>query len=112
MRSILTKFSIYHVTAPGQEKGAASLPLHTPYPSMDQLADMLGSVCQYYGVNHCVGLGVGMGANVLLRLATKRQKLIDGLIVINSNSQTSGWMEWAYNKVNMKALKGASQVPD
>jgi len=55
---------------------------------------------------------VGMGANILVRLATRRQTLIDGLIVINCNSQTSGWMEWAYHKVNMKAIKKARRLPD
>lgn len=112
MRSILTKFCIYHITAPGQHAGAADIPPHSLYPSMEQLSEMVESVCHHYSVSHCIGLGVGMGANVLLRLATRSQNLVDGLIVVNCNSQTSGWMEWAYHKVNMKALKRAKRLPD
>jgi len=112
MRSILTKFCIYHITAPGQHVGAPDIAAHSHYPSMEQLAEMVESVCHHYSVSHCVGLGVGMGANVLVRLASRKPKLIDGLIVINCNSQTSGWMEWAYHKVNMKALKKAKKLPD
>lgn len=37
---------------------------------------------------------------------------MDGLILINCNSQTTGWMEWAYHKVNMKQLKKVRHVPD
>ena len=112
MHPILSKFCIYHITAPGQQAGAADIPTHSPYPSMEQLSEMVESVCHHYSVSHCVGLGVGMGANVLVRLASMRPKLIDGLIVINCNSQTSGWREWAYHKVNMKALKKAKRLPD
>ena len=112
MRSILTKFCIYHITAPGQQPGATDIPAQSSYPNMDQLSEVVECVCQHYSVSHCVGLGVGMGANVLVRLASRRQKLIDGLIVINCNSQTSGWMEWAYHKVNMKAIKKGRRLPD
>ena len=112
MHSILTKFCIYHITAPGQQPGATDIPAQSSYPNMDQLSEVVECVCQHYSVSHCVGLGVGMGANVLVRLASRRQKLIDGLIVINCNSQTSGWMEWAYHKVNMKAIKKGRRLPD
>ena len=31
--------------------------------------------------------------------------MIDGLILINCNSQNAGWVEWVYNKINMKSLR-------
>ena len=63
----------------------------------------------YYGIAHCVGFGVGMGANVLVRLARRRPTMIDGLILINCNSQNAGWVEWVYHKVNIKSLKKLQQ---
>lgn len=59
----------------------------------------------YYGIAHCVGFGVGLGANVLVRLARRRPTMVDGLILINCNSQNAGWVEWVYNKINMKSLR-------
>ena len=59
----------------------------------------------YYGISTCVGFGVGLGANVLVRFARRRPTMVDGLVLVNCTSQTPGWLEWVYNKVNMKALK-------
>jgi len=112
MRPILAKFCIYHITAPGQQAGAVEIPADSHYPSMVELSEMVECVCQNYSISHCVGLGVGMGANVLVRLASRRPRMVDGLILINCNSQTSGWLEWAHHKVNMKALKKANRLPD
>ena len=50
-----------------------------------------------------------MGANVLVRLARRRPTMIDGLILINCNSQNAGWVEWVYHKVNIKSLKKLQQ---
>ena len=62
-------------------------------------------VLHYFGISHCVGFGVGLGANILVRLARRRPTMIDGLILINCNSQNAGWVEWVYNKINMKSLR-------
>ena len=62
-------------------------------------------VLHYFGISHCVGFGVGLGANILVRLGRRRPTMIDGLILINCNSQNAGWVEWVYNKINMKSLR-------
>lgn len=59
----------------------------------------------YFGISHCVGFGVGLGANILVRLARRRSTMVDGLVLINCNSQNAGWVEWVYNKINMKSLR-------
>lgn len=66
-------------------------------------------VLHYYGIAHCVAFGVGMGANVLVRLARRRPTMIDGLVLINCNSQNAGWVEWVYHKVNIKSLRRLQQ---
>ena len=59
----------------------------------------------YFGIAHCVCFGSGLGANVLVRLARRRSTMVDGLILINCNSQSAGWVEWVYNKINLKSLR-------
>ena len=41
----------------------------------------------YYGIPHCVCLGVGLGANVLARFARRRPTMVEGLVLINCSSQ-------------------------
>lgn len=105
MASVKESFCIYHITAPGQETGAEDLPEGYTYPTMDELSEQVEYVLHYFGISHCVGFGVGLGANILVRLARRRPTMIDGLILINCNSQNAGWVEWVYNKINMKSLR-------
>ena len=44
-------------------------------------------VMHYYGIPHCVCLGVGLGANVLARFARRRPTMVEGLVLINCSSQ-------------------------
>jgi len=110
MSAVLAKFSIYHINAPGQEMGAEDLSV--PYPSIDQLSQIVEYVCHNYGISIFTGLGVGLGANVLIRLARRRPKLVEGLVLLNCSSGSSGWVEWAYHKVNIQQLKKVRTVPD
>nr|CDS26184.1 protein NDRG3 [Hymenolepis microstoma] len=96
MRVILRNFNIYHVCAPGHYEGAeaiisppgsessggffsslwnwgssvaevSSKPSH--YPTMDELAEMLTTVVDYFKIDHFIGFGMGAGSNVLARYA-------------------------------------------
>ena len=109
MSMVISKFCIYHITAPGQH---ADDPPSPTYPSMEQLSEVVEYVCHNYGIPTCIGMGVGLGANVLVRLAARRPKLVDGLILINCDSQKAGWVEWGYHKVNMKNLKKCKTLDD
>ena len=61
-------------------------------------------VIHYYGISHCIGFGVGFGANVLVRLAHRRPTMVDGLILVNCSSQSAGWLEWVYHKVKITIM--------
>ncbi|XP_071749869.1 protein NDRG3 isoform X3 [Lepeophtheirus salmonis] len=114
-KSILDTFCIYHLTAPGQELNAQDLPDDYTYPNLDELSEQVEYVMHYYGIAHCVGFGCGLGANILVRFARRRPTMVDGLILINCNSQNAGWLEWVYHKVNIKSLKKhqhCSNIPD
>ena len=39
------------------------------YPTVTQQAEQVHSVVKHFGLAHCVGIGVGLGANVLARFA-------------------------------------------
>ncbi len=66
----------------------------------------------HFSVVSYVGVGVGMGANVLLRHALKYPERCNGLMVVNATCQAGGWIEWAFQKRNISHLKqhGVTQV--
>lgn len=114
MRPVLERLPVFHINAPGQENDAEELPNDYVYPTMDQLAESVRTVCNYFGIKQAICLGVGMGANVMARVALKNPDLVDGLFLINPVPTTAGWMEWAYQKRNIYYLNsigsGLSQL--
>ncbi|KAA0202275.1 hypothetical protein HAZT_HAZT004983, partial [Hyalella azteca] len=67
MRPLLGSFCVVSINAPGQEEGAPSLPQGYVYPTMDELAGTVERVRAHLNVRSFIGLGVGLGANVLTR---------------------------------------------
>ena len=98
MESVLSRFRILHITLPGQGPGAVTLSTDLGPPSLDSLARLTASVLGHYNVTSCVGLGAGLGANVLLRLGIQNNKILDGIILLNATAQGKGWTEWLYHK--------------
>ncbi|KAK7873964.1 hypothetical protein R5R35_012972 [Gryllus longicercus] len=111
MRALLENFCVYHVTAPGQEEGAPTLPEDFVYPTMDELSDQLSFVLSHFGLRSVIGFGVGAGANVLARYALAHPGKIEALCIINCVSTQAGWIEWGYQKLNTRHLrsKGMTQ---
>ncbi|XP_037940907.1 protein NDRG3-like isoform X3 [Teleopsis dalmanni] len=111
MRGLLENFCVYHVTAPGQEEGAPTLPEDYVYPTMDELASQLLFVLSHFGLKSVIGLGVGAGANILARFALAHPDKIGALCLINCVSTQSGWIEWGYQSFNARFLrtKGMTQ---
>lgn len=110
MRAILDKFCIYHVNAPGQEEGAATLPEDFTYPSMDALASQIDFVLGHFGVRSFIGFGVGAGANILARYAINNPQKVDALALINCTSTPAGWTEWLYQKINTRQLRSSGMT--
>ena len=86
MGLVLTHFAVIHVNAPGQEPGAASMSEDDPFPNMEQLSECVEYICHHFGIFSFVGLGSGLGANVLIRLGKRRPKLVEGLVLFNSDN--------------------------
>jgi pimeloyl-ACP methyl ester carboxylesterase len=52
-----------------------------------------------------IGLGVGLGGNVLMRHALQYPERVDSLVLVNTTCQAGGWIEWGYQKRNINHLK-------
>jgi len=77
---------VVHVDAPGHEDDAgllASDALRREPLSMESLAQQLGVVCAQLELPRFIGLGMGAGANVLLRYASDHPRNLAGLILMN-----------------------------
>lgn len=114
MRPVIQRMPVVHINAPGQEDDADDLPADYVYPTMEQLAESVRTVCNYYGIKQAICIGVGLGANVMARVAQRNPDLVDGLFLINPVASIAGWMEWAYQKRNIYHLSnlnsGLSQL--
>ena len=119
LEGFVRKFCIYNITLPGQETNSQTLPSSYIYPNIDQLVSLLLSVTEHYNILTMLGLGVGLGANILLRFALKHQQMVEGLVLINCSAQRqgrigysslamsrscAGWAEWAFHKRTMLVL--------
>ncbi|KAJ6643209.1 Protein NDRG3 [Pseudolycoriella hygida] len=111
MRALLDNFCVYHVTAPGQEDGAPTLPEDYMYPTIDELSAQLLFVLSHFGLKSVIGFGVGAGANILARFALNNPDKVGALCLINCISTPSGWIEWGYQSFNARYLrsKGMTQ---
>ena len=110
---------MFHINAPGQEDGAASLPADYEYPSMEQLAEQVQevlnklSIVKYIGIGELVTIpgslvtrkseyvsnvmmmsGVGLGANVLTRHALAYPERVEAMMLVNTCTTKAGWVEW------------------
>ena len=108
MRAVAGRFRLLHLTLPGQEPNSAPLSAGPAgFPCLARLLELLEAVLAHYSVDHCVGLGVGLGATALLGLATRRPHLLDGLILLNcSGLSEAGWAEWLTHRRHQLGLRG------
>jgi len=105
MKEIISDFCVFHLNAPGQEEGAADLPEDTEYPSMEQLAEQVQEVLNHFNLVKYIGVGVGLGANVLTRHSLLYPERVDCLMLVNTCSTKAGWVEWGYQKRNISHLR-------
>ncbi|CAN1217433.1 Protein NDL1 [Linum perenne] len=96
---LLHNFCIYHINPPGHELGASSISLDDPITSVDDLADQVVEVLNYFGLGAVMCMGVTAGAYVLTMFAMKYKQRVLGLILISPLCKAPSWTEWLYNKV-------------
>lgn len=75
------------------------------YPSMEELAEQLLFIFGHFGIKSVIGFGVGAGANILARFALAHPEKVNALCLINCVSTQAGWIEWGYQKLNVRHLR-------
>ncbi|KAB1219740.1 Pollen-specific protein SF21 [Morella rubra] len=101
---LLHNFCIYHISPPGHELGAAEICHDKPVLSVDDLADQIAEVLNFFGVGAVMCLGVTAGAYILTLFAIKYRQRVLGLILVSPLCKEPSWTEWLYNKVMSNLL--------
>uniref|UniRef100_A0AAX7V9Q9 Protein NDRG2 n=1 Tax=Astatotilapia calliptera TaxID=8154 RepID=A0AAX7V9Q9_ASTCA len=109
MQEIVKNFTLIHIDAPGQEEGAAA------YPQQLTLCAHVYAV----GVNNLyrsvsfrtvIGVGVGAGAYILARFALTNPDAVEGLVLINIDTNARGWIDWAAQKLSSVTSSLTEQI--
>uniref|UniRef100_A0A453SD04 Uncharacterized protein n=1 Tax=Aegilops tauschii subsp. strangulata TaxID=200361 RepID=A0A453SD04_AEGTS len=66
---LLHNFCIYHISPPGHELGATPILPNSPVASVDELADQVAEVLDFFGLGSVMCLGVSAGAYILTLFA-------------------------------------------
>lgn len=101
---LLHNFCVYHINPQGHEMGAASISSDVPVPSVDDLADQVADVLDFFSLGSVMCLGVTAGAYVLTLFATKYRERVIGLMLVSPLCKSPSWSEWLYNKVLLNLL--------
>ncbi|EMS50383.1 hypothetical protein CFC21_034340 [Triticum aestivum] len=101
---LLHNFCIYHITPQGHELGAAPIPSDVPELSVDNLADQVADVLDFFGLGSVMCMGVTAGAYVLTLFAAKYRERVLGLMLVSPLCKAPSWSEWLYNKVLLNLL--------
>ncbi|XP_054822505.1 protein NDL1-like isoform X2 [Prosopis cineraria] len=79
--------------------GADVIPSDEPLLSVDDLADQVVEVLDFFGIRQVLCLGVTAGAYILTLFAMKYKERVLGLILVSPLCRAPSWTEWLYNKV-------------
>ncbi|KOM55077.1 hypothetical protein LR48_Vigan10g096900 [Vigna angularis] len=84
--------------------GADVISSDEPLLCVDDLADQIAEVLDFFGLREVLCLGVTAGAYVLTLFAMKYKERVLGLILVSPICKAPSWTEWLYNKVLMNLL--------
>ncbi|KAL6502017.1 Protein ndl2 [Orobanche gracilis] len=101
---LLHNFCIYHISPPGHELGAAAAAPDEASLSVDDLADQIAEILDYFGLGAVMCLGVTAGAYILALFAIKFSRRVIGLILVSPLCKAPSWTEWLCNKVMSNIL--------
>ncbi|CAI8592046.1 unnamed protein product [Vicia faba] len=101
---MLRNFCIYHIDAPGHELGADVISSDEPLLCVDDLADQVAEVLDFFGLREVMCMGVTAGAYILTLFAMKYKERVLRLILVSPICKGPSWTEWIYNKVLMNLL--------
>lgn len=96
---IVHNFCVYHISPPGHELGAVGLSSDDPILSVDDLADQIIDIIDYFGLGPVMCMGVMAGAYILTLFTIKYPQRVRGLILVSPICRAPSWTEWLCNKV-------------
>ncbi|KAI7745360.1 hypothetical protein M8C21_027972 [Ambrosia artemisiifolia] len=105
---LIHNFCIYHISPPGHEFGAATMSNDHPALSVDDLADQVAEVLDYFGLGAVMCMGVTAGAYILTLFAIKYAHRVLGLILVSPLCKAPSWTEWLCNK----EVRGSAMIPE
>jgi len=71
---------------------------------VDDLADQVAEVLDYFGLEEVIALGVTGGAYILSLFACKHPDRALGLILVSPLARTPSWTEWMHNQAMISLL--------
>lgn len=101
---LLHNFCIYHISPPGHQFEAAPISSDVPVPTVDELAEQVVDVLDFFGLGSVMCLGVTAGAYILTLFSLKWRERCLGLILVSPLCRAPSWTEWLYNKVMSNLL--------
>uniref|UniRef100_A0A8C1Z4H1 Protein NDRG2 n=1 Tax=Cyprinus carpio TaxID=7962 RepID=A0A8C1Z4H1_CYPCA len=106
MQEIVKNFTVVHVDAPGQEDGAAIYPAgYLLCPCDSVLITFLS-----FSFRTIIGVGVGAGAYILSKFTLTNPEAVEGLVLINVDTNARGWMDWAAQKLSNLTSSLSDQI--
>uniref|UniRef100_A0A3B3UH58 NDRG family member 2 n=1 Tax=Poecilia latipinna TaxID=48699 RepID=A0A3B3UH58_9TELE len=112
MQEIVKNFTLIHIDAPGQEEGASAYPPGYQYPSMETISEMIPAVLQFFNFRTVIGVGVGAGAYILSKFTLANPDSVEGLVLVNIDTNAKGWMDWAAHKKTLQFTSSFSSNTD
>ncbi|CAA2959083.1 pollen-specific SF21-like [Olea europaea subsp. europaea] len=101
---LLHNFCIYHICPPGHQLGATVIGTDERTISVDDLADQIAEILDYFGLGSVMCMGVTAGAYILSLFAIKYTQRVMGLILVSPLCRAPSWSEWLCNKVMSNLL--------
>ncbi|RYR06035.1 hypothetical protein Ahy_B06g085838 isoform B [Arachis hypogaea] len=88
--------------------GAPEIAPDYPVLSVDDLADQIAEVLNFFGLSAVMCMGVAAGAYILTLFAMKYRQRVLGLILVSPLCKEPSWTEWLCNK----DIRGGAQFPE
>ncbi|CAN4076779.1 unnamed protein product [Withania somnifera] len=101
---LFTMLLILYVHQEFLQLGAAVMSFDDPVLSVDDLADQIAEVLDYFRLGKVMCMGVTAGAYILTLFAIKYTQRVMGLILVSPLCKTPSWTEWLCNKVMTNLL--------
>ncbi|KAL4457872.1 hypothetical protein ABPG75_012737 [Micractinium tetrahymenae] len=108
---LLRNYTFYHIDAPGCQAAGAKVPPSFLPLSLGRLADAVADVAAHFRLREVLGLGAGVGGQVLAQLAAEQPELFCGLILVSPSCRRPGWWEWLWGTLAARQLYHRGWVP-